>query len=256
MLAAAASGGLQPAWHALFCRLPMDQLQLAQASALLRELNTRPQLAPRYGHGAACFARALLLSSPHLPHAIAAELAAAPHVTTEAGPTWDGNEGCDGAGSLWSELESFIVRALQPPGGGKAADETFAELLRLLCELVAAAPPLLDSAWHLLVHALAPAAQSEASRAALEQQAAALPWHLLGRPLAEGRVAPDLLQARPPATVCARACNRMRARLQPHARPRATVCARACDRMCAPATDAAAAARHRAAHLRPARLVR
>ena len=37
----------------------------------------------------------------------------------------------------------------------------------------------------------------QASRAALEQQAAALPWHLLGGPLAEGRAAPDLLQMLP-----------------------------------------------------------
>jgi hypothetical protein len=160
VLAAAASGGLQHEWHHLFAKLPMDQLELAQASELLRELSTRPPLAPRYGHGAVCFAHALLLSSPHMPHEIVAELRRAEaeeevggdrsEAATTGGAAGDHERG-DAAGSLWSELVSFFVGALQPRGGGKAADETFAGLLRLLCQLLEAAPSLIGRVWYLLV---------------------------------------------------------------------------------------------------------
>ena len=166
VLAAAASGGLQQEWHVLFAKLPMDQLQLRQASQLLHDLNAQPPLAPRYGHGAVCFAHALLLSSPHMPHEIVAELRRAETEEEEEGglseaATTGGaggdNERGDGAGSLWSELVSFFVGALRPRGGGKAADETFASLLSLLCALIEAAPSLIDRAWYLLVQVLAPA---------------------------------------------------------------------------------------------------
>lgn len=166
VLAAAASGGLQQEWHVLFAKLPMDQLQLRQASKLLHDLNAQPPLAPCYGHGAVCFAHALLLSSPHMPHEIVAELRRAETEEEEGGglseaATTGGaggdNERGDSVGSLWSELVSFFVGALRPRGGGKAADETFASLLSLLCALIEAAPSLIDRAWYLLVQVLAPA---------------------------------------------------------------------------------------------------
>ena len=102
------------------------------------------------------------------PHEIDAELRSAEAEHGAADPTHGhATGGAGGAherggavGSLWSELVSFSVGALRPAGGGTPADETFASLLSLLCQLLEAAPSLIDRAWYLLVKVLAPAGPS------------------------------------------------------------------------------------------------
>ena len=170
VLGAAAAGGLPPVWHTLFDALPFDRLTLKDAAALLRSINARMPLPPRYLGSAVAFAAAAVASSPHL----AAELDADVAADAAAG---------DGADtSLWAEFTVFFVAAMQPNAAGQMRldDDGFAALVGLLCTLVHAAPALVDRVWYFLVETIAPLSDelaSEGARAALTSQLSMLPWH-------------------------------------------------------------------------------
>ena len=122
VLSAAAAGGLQQEWCSLFSTLPMDRLQIRQSARALHTLNERLPLAPRYMESAVTLVQWLLLSSPHLPAELEAEMDAGDDATP-----------ADGAGSLWGELLAFFTGVLSD--AATLSDETFARLLELLCQV-------------------------------------------------------------------------------------------------------------------------